>query len=415
MTPRWSAGNRIELLENGDEFYPRVFREIERARHEVIIETFILGEDRVGEALTQVLVEAVGRGVRVELTVDAWGSRGLSEEFLHALTTGGVCVHLFEEKRPRWLLRVAWFRRLHRKIVTIDGRLAFVGGINFSEDHLSDYGREAKQDYSVSIAGPVAREIRCFARAAIEPAHRHDGAPDVNLGALGPRGAEAGSMRVMFMVRDNRRGHRTTIEKHYRAAIRQARRRLIIANAYFFPGHLLLREIRAAARRGVDVTLIMQAEPDIRIARFGARLLYDYLLQGGVKIYEYRDRQFHGKVALIDDDWVTVGSSNLDPLSLWFNLEANVVVRDDRFNSAVHRRLQALVDGSCREIRRADQPRRVFWRPIAAFFAFHLLRRFPRLTGLLPAHQPQLTKLAASGRGVVRKRAARERSELARR
>src|SRR5690606_30183165 len=157
---------------------------------------------------------------------------------------------------------------------------------------------------------------------------------------------------------------------------------------------LLLRELRAAARRGVDVRLIMQAKPDIAIARFGGRLLYDYLLQGGVRIYEYSERQFHGKVAVIDGDWTTVGSSNLDPLSLWFNLEGDVGVRDEGFNDTVYRRLDRLMNRSCNKITRADA-RRVFWRPLVGFLAFHFLRRFPRLAGLMPAHRPRLTRVPA--------------------
>lgn len=405
MTPRWHSDNRVELLENGEQFYPRVFAEIERARQEVVIETFILAEDRVGCELARVLVEAARRGVRVELTVDAWGSMALSRKYLDTLTEAGVCVHLFEEKRPRLLLRVSWFRRLHRKIVVVDGTVAFVGGINFSEDHYTDAGSEAKQDYSVVVTGPVVRDIHRFALAAIASVHQDD-----DHWSQTPRRTEgtpslAGAMRAMFIYRDNRRGRRTAIEKHYRAAIRGASRRLIIANAYFFPGHLLLREIRNAARRGVDVRLIGQADPDIRLARFGARLLYDYLLKDGVRIFEYSERQFHGKVAIIDDEWTTIGSSNLDPLSLWFNLEANVVVRDQAFTRTVAERIDALLK-DCHEIDWERPGGGVFWRPFVGLLAFHFLRRFPRLAGLLPAHRPRLTRVSTPGAARVKEEAA---------
>ena len=133
----------------------------------------------------------------------------------------------------------------------------------------------------------------------------------------------------------------------------------------------------------------------MRVAILAGRLLYDYLLEAGVRIFEYRERQFHGKVALIDGDWVTVGSSNLDPLSLWFNLEANVAVRDATFNGVVHERMQALVRSGSREIVR-QRAGRVFWRPVVAWAAFHFLRRFPRIAGLLPAHRPRLTPLQDS-------------------
>ncbi len=391
MTPRWRDGNRVELLENGDEFYPRVFNDIEAARHEVFLETFILREDRVGHELARVLMGAAERGVRVEVTVDAWGSMDLGHCFVDTLVRAGVCFHLFEKRRPRWLLRVSWFRRLHRKLVVVDGAVGFVGGINFSEDHLMDSGPQAKRDFAVRVEGPVVRDMLALARQAVAGAHTDGRAAG---GVPIPEDAQAvsrGDMRALFIVRDNRRGFRTSIEKHYRAAIRQARRQVIIANAYFFPGHLLLREIRHAARRGVDVCLIMQAEPDLKIARFAERLLYDYLLEGGVRLMEFRDGQYHGKLALIDDDWVTVGSSNLDPLSLWFNLEANVVVRNEGFNRTVRGRLQRLMEESCREVHREHTGARVFWRPLVGFLVFHFLRKFPRMAGLLPAHRPRLS------------------------
>jgi cardiolipin synthase len=150
VTP-WLKGNRVRLLENGEEFFPAVFDALRAASSEIILETFILAEDRIGEELSGVLVAAARRGVRVEVTVDAWGSMGLSREFLDRLTGTGVCLHLFEEKQPRWLLRVSWFRRLHRKLVVVDGRLAFIGGINFSADHCTDFGDEAKQDFALCL------------------------------------------------------------------------------------------------------------------------------------------------------------------------------------------------------------------------------------------------------------------------
>jgi cardiolipin synthase len=136
----------------------------------------------------------------------------------------------------------------------------------------------------------------------------------------------------------------------------------------------------------------------VRLARFAARLHYDYLIRDGVKIYEYERRQLHAKVAVIDDDWVSVGSSNLEPLSLWFNLEANVVIRHQQFNHAVAERLHALMEDSCRPVSREHASGAVFWRVGLGFVAYHFLRRFPRLSGLLPAHRPRLTRVPAPNR-----------------
>lgn len=140
-----------------------------------------------------------------------------------------------------------------------------------------------------------------------------------------------------------------------------AKREVIIANAYFFPGYRLLHAMRNAARRGVRVKLIVQGEPDMPIVKVGARLLYNYLVKGGVQIYEYRRRPLHGKVALMDDHWATVGSSNLDPLSLSLNLEANLIIHDRQFNQTLRDNLQALIVNDCVRVDESMVPKRTWW------------------------------------------------------
>jgi cardiolipin synthase len=196
----------------------------------------------------------------------------------------------------------------------------------------------------------------------------------------------------MFLTRDNRE-HRDDIEHHYRVAIRAARQRVIIANAYFFPGYRLLREMRRAARRGVEVSLILQGQPDMPIVKVAASLLYHHLLKAGVRIFEYCERPLHGKVAVMDGIWATVGSSNLDPLSLSLNLEANVVIRDRDFNQLLGERLETLMANSCREVKIEDVKETGMWAAVRSFFVFHLLRRYPAWAGWLPAHAPRLATL----------------------
>lgn len=169
----------------------------------------------------------------------------------------------------------------------------------------------------------------------------------------------------------------------------------MIANAYFFPGYRLLRELRNAARRGVDVMLILQGQPDMRWVRALSRLLYNYLLRDGVRILEYRQRPLHGKVALVDDDWSTVGSSNLDPLSLSFNLEANLLIRDRAFNQGLHRHLAELARDHCKAVTLERMVRGYWWRAPLIFLGFHLTRYFPRIAGWFPAHRQRLQPLQA--------------------
>ena len=396
MKGRWVEGNSFRLLENGEDFFPRVFECITAAERTVQLETFILFEDKVGKGLQQALISAAQRGVQIDITIDGYGSPDLSPAFISALTSAGVRVHVFDPSPRLWGYRTNMFRRMHRKIVVIDGKRAFVGGINYSADHLADFGPEAKQDYAVEIEGPLVADIEQFVRAQLLLGQQQPGNPLKRLLKRKPAGpalaqlAPAGSAQAMLVTRDNR-DHQNDIERHYRIAIRGARRRIIIANAYFFPGYRLLRQLRKAAKRGVDVRLILQGEPDMPIVKIAASMLYHHLLGAGVKVYEYCERPLHGKVALTDDEWSTVGSSNLDPLSLSLNLEANVIIKDRAFNQELADNLEKLMAKSCRQIQTSDLPDSPMWVRLRSFFVFHLLRRYPAWFGWLPAHLPRLT------------------------
>ncbi|HVZ42530.1 MAG TPA: cardiolipin synthase ClsB [Ramlibacter sp.] len=392
---RWIEGNDIRILENGEEFFPRVFACIANATREVILETFILFEDKVGVQLHEALVAAARRGVQVDVTIDGWGSPDLSERFLTTLAEAGVRVHVFDPGPRPFGWRPKVLRRMHRKIVVIDGTTAFVGGINYSEDHLQDWGPAAKQDYAVEIRGPLVADIQRFCHSALAEGQRHQRgqrswwrsrsqlrSPPENL-------PHAGGAAAMLVVRDNR-NHTDDIEQHYRLAIRSARKRIVIANAYFFPGNRLLHELRRAARRGVDVCLILQGQPDMAIVKTAGSMLYPHLLRAGVRIFEYCKRPLHGKVALADEEWATVGSSNLDPLSLALNLEANVVIRDREFNRALHERMDRLMRTSCREVRLEELTDLKGWGLVRSFLAYHFTRRYPTWAAWLPEHAPRL-------------------------
>jgi cardiolipin synthase len=382
---RWIAGNDFKLLENGEEFFPRVFDSIANAQREVVLETFILFEDKVGLALRDALLTAARRGVKVDVMVDGFGSPDLSHEFLHSLTSAGVRFRVYDPGHRLMGVRYGWLRRMHRKIVVVDGARAFVGGINYSADHLGDFGPEAKQDYAVEITGPLVGHIHRFALHAIAVGGQGRRWFRRRIAAIpsGPLQA-TGAADAFFVTRDNHR-HTNDIERQYRAAIRSARQRVVIANAYFFPGYRLIQEMRRAAKRGVQVDLILQGQPDMPIVKIAASMLYHHLLHAGVRIHEYCDRPLHGKVAVMDDSWSTVGSSNLDPLSLSLNLEANVVIRDKAFNNHLFEKLAHLMQHSCKRIQTENlETEWSVWRLVRSFFVFHFMRWYPIAATWLP-------------------------------
>lgn len=389
MDHAWTTGNRLRLLENGDEYFPRLIAAIAAARHSVLLETFILFEDDVGTQLGEALAAAARRGVAVSMTVDGFGTADLSPAYVERLAEAGVVVRVFAPGRRLLGKRTNLFRRLHRKLVAIDGELAFVGGINLSVEHLVAASPSAKQDYAVEVQGPAARVIHTFMqeasgdRPAAQPRAPSRRAPPPHPTHLAAPGS------VLFVTRDNQ-SHRNDIEQQYLAAIRSARHQIVIANAYFLPGYRLLQAICNAAQRGVDVRLVLQGRPDMLWVKRTVDMLYAHLRESGVRIFEYCERPNHSKVAVVDDDWATVGSSNLDPLSLSLNLEANLVIRDAAFVASLKDNLGRLMSARCTEVCAASRAHSAWWHGMATPLIFHFLRKFPAWAGWLPAHTPKI-------------------------
>ncbi len=397
MNSHWVPGNRVTLLENGEGYYPRVFECIAAAEKEVLLETFILFDDKVGRQLHEALLKAAQRGAEVHVLVDGWGSPDLPASFTKPLLDAGVKLRAFEPVQRLLGARVNLLRRMHHKIVVVDGKVAFVGGINYSIDHLAEFGELAKQDYAVEVEGPLVGQIQAFCRANVDapqPARGQwlrrwrAGLRRQGVAQLTGEGAVAA-----FVTRDNNE-HRSDIERHYRAAIRSARQRILIANAYFFPGYRFLRDLRRAARRGVQVDLFLQGRPDMLWVKRASELLYRHLIRAGVRIYEYNERPLHGKVAVIDDQWATVGSSNLDPTSLSLNLEANVIVRDEAFARHLRERIDDLLETCCQRVELPVPGRlRSAWIAVRSMVVFHALRRFPDWTRQTSRRAPRVVPL----------------------
>lgn len=386
--PDWTHGNAARLLENGDAFFPGVFESLAQARHVALLETFILEEDKVGTALGDALCACAGRGVRTVLTIDGFGSPRLSGHFFDRLAEAGVQVRIFDPGLSLFGQQLNLLRRMHRKLVVVDDAVAFVGGINFCADQLLDFGEMAKQDYAVELRGPIVARIRAF---MAQTAGMADMPPSPDPAA----NSTAGTAAVLFAARDNKASP-DGIEKIYRQAIRTARSRVCIANAYFFPGYRLFRDLCRAAARGVEVKLFLQGMPDMKSVRFAARLLYGHLLRAGVQVHEYCTRPMHGKIAIVDDGWSTVGSSNLDPLSLALNMEANVVVVSRSFNAQVAARLATLA-AHCEPVRPDTLPLWNRWPPLGSFIVFHVLRWVSRVGAWLPRRPQRVKVLSGSG------------------
>ena len=361
---RMQGGNQIELLQGGDELFPRMCEAIAAARNEVWLVTYIFHDDPAAVRVAQALRDAAERGVAVHVVIDGFGSLTTVTRVRALFAGSAVRLEVFRPLR-RWYswLQPGQLRRMHQKLCVCDDQLAFVGGINLIDDrHDMHHGWSdaPRLDFAVAIRGPVALAVHATARAMWARAHLARGWRE-EVGELARsarpvkvalemlrelRGVQPevaapddGPMRAAFLVRDNLR-QRRVIERSYVEAIRHARVRVDLAVPYFYPGHGFRKALRKAARRGVRVRLLLQGKIDYKFAAMAAQVLYDELRSNGVQVFEYTPAFLHAKMALVDEDWATVGSSNIDPMSLLLNLEANVVVRDADFARALSERFE---------------------------------------------------------------------------
>jgi cardiolipin synthase len=348
---RYTKGNRIALLRSGREYFPALLVAIEGAQREVWLETYIFADDPAGRMVADALVRAAQRGVAVRVLVDGWGARHYLTPALDAmLRGGGVDLMRYRPDIRPWDFRSNRLRRLHRKICHVDGRIAFVGGINVIDDLNTPGHKPPRVDFAVSIEGPMLEPIvwtmqRVWAISAIAQLR----AVDVPLFPSHSPPPRVGTQVAKFAIRDNLR-HRRDIERAYLAAIRTARREILIATAYFFPGAEFRRALIAAAARGVRVTLLLQARVEYRLLHHASRALYGPLLDAGVAIQEYHRSFLHAKVAVIDRRWATVGSSNIDPYSFLMAREANVFVRDPFFAEQLRFELASMIEAGARPV-----------------------------------------------------------------
>lgn len=325
-------GHMLTLLRNGEEFFPRLVAAIDNAAHLLYLETYIFTADASGRMVLEALLRAAKRGVAVHLLMDGFGSATFPQGWAEKLRAAGAQVLWFRPEIARFSLRRKRLHRLHRKLAMVDKRIAFVGGINITDDVPGGEIRLPRLDYAVELQGEVAGHIDATMRrlwALVSWASFRRRYKIVHEKKLLAHSVDS-CQKVVLLLRDNLR-HRRDIEKAYLQAIDGAQHEIIIANAYFLPGLRLRRALLNAALRGVSVVLLLQGRVEYRLQHYATLALYDRLLNDGVKIYEYHASFLHAKVAVVDGYWATVGSSNIDPFSLWLGREANLAVRDAGF------------------------------------------------------------------------------------
>ena len=346
-------GNCIELLRSGTQYFPALEAACDAASAEIYLQTYIFEDDATGRRIGAALTRAAQRGVLVNLLIDGFGSKALSARVISALQRSGVNVLKYRPDISPWTFRRERLRRLHCKVAVIDARVAFVGGINIIDDMHTPGQVPPRFDYAVRIEGPLLADIypvvtRLWLIAIWAQLHRRwPRQSRVPLSA-----ATCGTQRAAFVIRDNLR-HRRDIENAYLEAIANAQTEIIIANAYFFPGLSFRHALVDAAQRGVRVVLLLQGRVEYMLLHYASHALYGRFLEAGIHIYEYHRSFLHAKVAVVDRRWATVGSSNIDPMSLLLGREANVVTDDVAFAGELRSSLNEALELGARPLERS--------------------------------------------------------------
>lgn len=396
-------GHQLHLLQGGQALFPALVRAMEQARHSIYLETYILDFADAVLPVLQALERAAVRGVVVRLVVDGVGTPRWSAVWWQRLLRAGVYCAVYAPLGRVGLLIPSRWRRLHRKLCVVDGVVGFCGGINLIDDRNDvALGRllQPRLDFALRVTGPLVLEMQetmerlWWRLQAVHRAKPHNlqaawqtwRSTRAALAAEAHNGSASGVLlpnahgQAALVLRDNVL-HRHDIERAYLKAIGAARREVVMAHAYFIPGRRLRRALVLAVRRGVRVRVLLQGRYEHFLQYHAARPVYQYLLQRGVELYEYTPSALHAKVAVVDGCWATVGSSNLDPLSLLLAREANIVSTDRHLAHELRYRLQYVLHTAAHALSVQVLRQRPWHQRVLDGLAFGVMRAVLWLTG----------------------------------
>lgn len=354
----FSAHNQVLLVKGGRGYFDRLITLIRTASQTIHLQMYILGEDETGLEVLQELTAAAKRGVEVFLLVDGYASQGLSRRRIKEIKETGIRFRWFEP-----LLRSRYFyfgRRLHHKIAVADASLALVGGLNIANRYNDIPGQKAWLDWAVLVEGEVAGKLFFLCQQLWNKSGW--GKKKWQRIFLHPSIKLPESTCLVRVRREDWVRRKSEISATYLQLLREARHEVIIMSSYFLPGRQIRKNLAAASRRGVSVTIITTGKSDVMMAKHAERYLYRWLLDHHIKIYEYQENILHGKISCADEQFTTVGSYNVNFLSAFASIELNLDILDPAFGAEVKGQLDEIIREDCLAITTNDwQQQYNFW------------------------------------------------------
>ncbi|REJ83003.1 MAG: hypothetical protein DWQ44_02500 [Bacteroidetes bacterium] len=361
--------NTVELL-TGDEIIPALERMIRNAREEVYIQSYILEPDDTGNRIMDAMIEASRRNIKINVLIDAYGSQNFKTHHKFRLRAAGIKIRRFGKLFSRGRLHIG--RRLHRKVFVADGEVAIVGGVNISNNYMTQPGSPAWLDFALKVRGPVAHSLMAICKRRTKlPRLKKLIKEAINQ-------EETASAREIssISIRENDylRG-KNEIALSYKNAIKNSRESVLIVGGYFLPGGVMRRVIKNAVERGVRISVIVSENSDVRLLIHARRYLYKWMLKNNIRIFEYIPSNVHGKVLVVDNNFVTLGSYDLNNLSTFSNIELNLEVNDEAFARIMTDKLNEIIRKNCREVTLEEMKlRNTLWSRFRNWAAYQFIK-----------------------------------------
>ena len=340
--------NKVQLVRGGKDFFTMLSQLINQATTSIHFHIYIFDEDETGRRVANDLMAAAKRGVGVYLLVDGFASRSLSAAFINELRTAGVYFRFFEP-----LLKSEHFyfgRRLHHKAIVVDGWYSLVGGINISNRYNDIDGEPAWLDWALYTEGPASFELfKVCLNGWVRPGSRiskrklfHE-----------PLASKPTGHTPVRISRNDWVKNKNQISGSYIEMLKKAESHVVIMSSYFLPGRIIRHQLSRAAKRGIDISVIVAEKSDIRLAKNAERYIYRWLLKRNIKLYEYTRSVLHGKMATRDNKWVTIGSYNVNDISAYASVELNLDVNDPQFAQVVQKHMETIIANDCNQVTEA--------------------------------------------------------------
>jgi len=339
--------NTAKLIKGGKMYFDTLIELIQKSKSNIFLQTYILKDDETGKLIAEELIQAAKRNINIYILLDGFASSNLHDSFIHKLKTADIEILFFKPVFKN--NHIYYSRRLHHKIVVVDGKYSLIGGLNIANRYNEINNHKAWLDFAVLIEGESSLQVENYCKQVrlkttkievvtnSEIINRFNEIPVDN-------------QCIVKIRRNDWLMHLNEISSNYIEMLRNANHEILILCSYFIPGKVLRRSMANASRRGVKITVITAGQSDVPLTKHAERWLYDWLLRNNIKIYEYQNNVLHGKLAVSDQNTVTIGSYNINNLSTYVCLELNAEIKNKLFAQNVQNTLLGIIENECIEI-----------------------------------------------------------------